>query len=248
MGRAATTAERKDVDGRGDVACWTAAAKALPAAEVRKPSRGLGEFVRELEGASAFVAYYWAPADDRPGLELEATQLGDALADELASLARAVLQLDGEARLYVRSAPRALRQRADALLAELVAVVSHGVRTSGEARLERALAGARKRLGRARTVAQVTQGLVDFAVIGGELGAALGALGCPPAQLETARQLAEALAQPPHQQRRQEALALRNRIMTLGRQRLATLRTAVGFVFREHPDIVRAASARWLRR
>lgn len=215
---------------------------------MRKPPRGVGEFVRELEGASTFVTHYWAADADRPGLEVEASRLGEALADELASLARAVLQLDAQARLYVRSAPRALRQRADALLAELLAMVDRGVSCSGDARLERALRGARKRLGRARTLAQVTQGLVDFAMLGAELGERLVALGCTPEKLALAHELAEALVQPQRPQKRQQALALRNRMMALGRRRLVALRSAVAFVFRDHPDIVRAASARWLRR
>lgn len=231
------------------LAQWRARALAVPG-EVLSSSVPLAVLLIEAGIAADFVERRWKGTAELPGLESAVNETFTAATGrELLTLVEAAEEADlALVRLPVRSpspAPEG-RQLLRAILATLTWHLDGGEDSGGRAQLD-ALRAAHAKIGRsALALATALEESARFAAIHRAAIAGLG--GFDPAQIEaallTARSLRERARSPRAQPEAQrEALALRNKLVALIRDRLATVRAAARFVFRDHPAIVREVTS-----
>ncbi len=222
---------------------WRERALAVPG-EVLSASVPLGVLLDEAAIAAAFFRRRWRATADHAGLESAANASFTAAAGRvLVELARAVDEADTAYRAMPARPPGpAVRGRH--VLQELLATLTWHLDDGDDAPARRQLAdlrATRTRIGRSATA--LATALEATARLAEPYRAALTGLGgFDSRQISEAKQLAAAVrARAPRAQpeERREALALRNKLVALLRDRLATVRAAARFVFRDRPEIIR---------
>lgn len=229
-----------------DLERWRGAAAALPAEAIKGRGVSVSVAIAEAEAAARYAQEVWQPKQGQPGL-VEASALlgGEAIIDELASLARAARYLELERRAPRRPdlAAQARLDRARTLLRDLDAGCAAVIEVEHQSKLATSLDEARRRRGQRPGRARLAQGLLDVAAIGGQLRRGLASLGLDLAILDEARTLGQALSDAPDHRPAAARVALRklrDRLLWLAEERLRRLATIASFVFRDHPALRRA--------
>ena len=228
---------------------WRERALAVPG-EVLSASVPLPVLLDEAEIAAGFFRRRWKAVGDLPGLESAANAgfTAEAGADLLA-LRSAVVEADAAyRRVPSRPASPAARGRqvVRAIAATLAWYFDGDDAGPGRAQME-VLRRAHGEVGRSAGALAVE--LEAWAALAERYRAALEGLGGFEArQIDEARAITGALRERSPASRgvplaKREALALRNKLVALLRDRLATLRAAARFVFRDHPAIAREATS-----
>lgn len=229
---------------------WRDRALAVPG-EVLSSSVPLPVLLVEAGSAERFFEARWEATAEHPGLASAVNEsFTAATGQEVGSLRAAV----GEANLdYLllaaqeqapSPAPEA-RRVLRAILATLAWYLDGGDDESGRAQLD-ALRAAHAKVGqKALALAAALEDSARFAE--GYREAMAGVGGFDPRQLDEAMRLARALREraraPRRPQATREALWLRNKLVALLRDRVATVRAAARFVFRDHPEIIREVTS-----
>jgi len=228
---------------------WRGRALAVPG-EVLSASVPLPVLLHEAAIAAGFFRRRWKAAGDVPGLESAATEAftADAGSDVLA-LRSAVDQADSAYRQLPSRPPSPAARGRQVLRAITATLVWHfeGL-DDGHGRAQMAaLRRAHATIGRSARALALS--LEDWAALAARHRAALDGLGGFEArQIDEARAIAGDLRQRSPASRgvpkeKREALSLRNKLVALLRDRLATLRAAARFVFRDHPAIAREVTS-----
>ncbi len=228
---------------------WRARALAVPG-EVLSSSLPLRVLLDEAAIAATFFRRRWKATADHAGLESAANaSFTAATGRELAELVRAVDEADVAYRGMPARPPGPIargRHVLHEMLATLTWHLDGGDDETGRRRVD-ALRAERAKIG--RSAPALATALVSTARFAEPYRAALSGLGgFDSRQIDEAHGLATALrersatprAQPAE---RAEALALRNKLVALLRDRLATLRAAARFVFRDRPEIIREVTS-----
>jgi hypothetical protein len=218
--------------------------------EVLSSSVPLHVLLNEAGLAAAFFRRHWKATADHAGLESAANEsLTAATGRELLSLRSAVDQADVAHRLLPARPPspaaegrRVFRE----IMATLAWHFDAGDDARGRAQLD-AVRTAHAKIGRsALALAQILEDTARFAEV--HRAAIAGVGGFDPRRLDEAMALARTLRErsrapraPPEAKR--EALGLRNKLVALLRDRIATVRAAARFVFRDHPAIIREVTS-----
>ena len=230
---------------------WRDRALAVPG-EVLSSSVPLPVLLVEAGTAARFFEARWGATAEHPGLASavnesftagtgqEVESLRDAVVE--ADLDYVLLAADARAPSPAPEARRVLR----AILATLAWHLDGGDDESGRAQLD-ALRAAHAKVG--RSALALAAALEDSARLAeGHREALAGVGGFDPRQIDEARAFARALRElstsrraPPRETR--EALGLRNKLVALLRDRIATVRAAARFVFRDHPAIIREVTS-----
>lgn len=200
-----------------------------------------------------FCRDYWQPVPDgelaRPGLCESSSRLPESTADDLLLLQEALHTAHTEYLLTVPALQAGLRGRAELVLSELVAAVEWLLDDGQRDDCDQQLASLRQEH------AQHTNGIdslglqiADYAALASQLRPRLvGLKGFNMSVIDDAHHLARELRQISHDVASTEptarALDLRNRIATLLTDRMALVRSAARFVFRNHPNIARLTSS-----
>jgi hypothetical protein len=224
---------------------WRERALAVPG-EVLSASVPLGVLLDEAAIAAAFFRRRWRSTADHAGLESAANASFTAAAGrELVELGRAVDEADAAYRA-TPARPPGPAARGRHLLREMLATLTWHLDDGDDAPARKQLAdlrAARTKIG--RSAPALATALEATARLAEPHRAALTGLGgFDSRQIDEAKRLAAALrarARAPRAQpeERREALALRNKLVALLRDRLATVRAAARFVFRDRPEIIR---------
>ncbi len=230
---------------------WTSEAASLDANAVHTPGMPLPVLFYEAGLAADFVAAYWQPAEDRPGLIEAAAFMPFAIADEIKSLAMAANTLNARVVLATKDDPQAVlmeqcRSVATTLMSYLRYVLDDGESTSGDSAWE----VIRQREASLTSPAELAQLLADLAVLAEHERLTLTKL--PSFNVEliaTANSLAEQLLLSGRVLGRRASadLALRDRVLTLLAKRVTLVRRTARFLFRDHPEIVRQVTSRYQR-
>ncbi len=230
---------------------WMSEATALNPNEVGTPGMPLPVLFYEAGMAADFMETYWQPADDRPGLVETAAFLPLTVAEEIKSLAAAANTLNARMVLAAKDDPQAAlmaqcRSVATLLSNTLRYVLDDGQTTRGDAAWE----VIRQRDASLSSPAELAQLLADLAVLAEHEQATLTKL--PSFKVEliaTAATLAEELLLSGRVLGRNASadLSLRDRMLTLLARRVASVRRAARFLFRDSPEILRQATSRYER-
>jgi hypothetical protein len=206
----------------------------------------------EAGNAERFVEARWEATAEHPGLASAVNEsFTAATGQEVGSLRDAVMEADLDYVLFAAQArapsPAAEARRVlRAILATLAWHLDSGDDESGRAQLD-ALRAAHARVG--RSAFALATALEDSARLAeGYRDAIAGVGGFDPQQIDEAMDFARALRERSRAPRRPpqpelEALGLRNKLVALLRDRLATVRAAARFVFRDHPAIIREVTS-----
>jgi hypothetical protein len=227
---------------------WRERALAVPG-EVLSASVPLPVLLVEAGIVASFFAAYWEATAEHPGLASAANEsLTAATGREVESLRDAVTEASVEHRLLPDAPPSPAAEARGALRAILATLAWHldgGDDEGGRARLD-ALRAAQAKVGRkSLALAAALEELARFAE--GYRAALAGVGGFDPRQIDAALVLARALREralaPRRTPQAREVLGLRNKLVALLRDRIATVRAAARFVFREHPEIIREVTS-----
>ena len=235
----------KKSPAKDPLSLWRDRALAVPG-EVLSSSVPLGVLLDEAAAAAAFFARRWRSTTAHAGLASAANATFTAdTGRELVELRDAVDEADAAYRaIPSRPSGEAAggRRLVRAIVATLAWHLDGGDDVKARAQLD-ALRSAHAKVG--RSAVALARSLEDSARLADAHRAAIAGLGgFDLRQIDAARSLAEALrrrARAPREQpaEKREALALRNKLVALLRDRLATVRAAARFVFRDHPAIIR---------
>ena len=227
---------------------WRERALAVPG-EVLSASVPLPVLLVEAGIVARFFAGRWEATAEHPGLASAANEsLTAATGQEVESLLDAVNEANVELRLLPGSPPNpagAARGALRAIVATLAWHLDNGDDAGGRAQLD-ALRAAQAKIGRrSLALAAALEELARFAE--GYRAAIAGVGGFDPRQIDEALALAQALREralaPRRPPQARELLGLRNKLVALLRDRMATVRAAARFVFREHPAIIREVTS-----
>jgi hypothetical protein len=229
----------------GALDAWRERALNVPG-EILSSSVPLGVLLDEAAIAAAFFARRWKSTPAHAGLASAANaSFTAATGRELGELREAVDEADAAYRA-IPSRPSGAaaegRRLVRAIVATLAWHLDGGDDVKARAQLD-ALRAAHAKVG--RSALALARSLDDAAGLADAHRAAIAGLGgFDLRQIDAARSLAAALrerARAPREQpaEKREALALRNKLVALLRDRLATVRAAARFVFRDHPEIIR---------
>jgi hypothetical protein len=227
---------------------WRERALAVPG-DVLSASVPLPVLLAEAGIVARFFEARWEATAEHPGLESAANEsLTAATGQEVLSLLEAVTQAGVDLRLLPDPPPSPAaeaRQALRAILATLAWHLDNGDDAGGRARLD-ALRAAQAKMGRrSLALAEALEELARFAE--GYRAAIVGVGGFDPRQIDEALALARALRERALAPRRppeaREVLGLRNKLVALLRERIATVRAAARFVFRDHPAIIREVTS-----
>ncbi|MEP7123849.1 MAG: hypothetical protein ABJE95_23170 [Byssovorax sp.] len=207
----------------------------------------LGVLIAEAGIAAAFVRRRWKATAEHAGLESAVNESFTAdTGRELGELGRAVDEADAAYRAIPARPPNPANEGRRALrdvVATLGWYLDGGDDVRGRAAVD-ALRAALAKVG--RSAAALARVLDDAARLAAGHRAALSGLGgFDPRQIDAAKGLARALRERPREppKERRDALALRNKLVALLRYRLATVRAAARFVFRDRPEIIREVTS-----
>lgn len=228
---------------------WRARALAVPG-EVLSSSVPLDVLLDEAAIAATFFRRRWSTTAAHAGLESAANEsLTAQTGRELTELRSAVIEAEEAHRRAPTRAPSPAAE-GRRVLSEIVATLAWhldgGDDVGGRAALD-ALRTAHAKVG--RKAAALATALDDAARLAESYREAMTGLGgFDPRHIDAARILARALrerARAPREQplEKREALALRNKLVALLRDRLATVRAAARFVFRDRPEIIREVTS-----
>ena len=227
---------------------WRERALAVPG-EVLSASVPLPVLLSEAGIVARFFEARWEATVELPGLASAANEsLTAATGREVESLRDAVVEAGLDLLLLPEPPPSpaaAARGALRAILATLAWHLDNGDDEGGRARLD-ALRAAQAKIGRkSLALAAALEDLAQFAA--GYRAAIAGVGGFDPRQIDEALVLAHALREralaPRRSPQAREALGLRNKLVALLRDRIATVRAAARFVFREHPAIIREVTS-----
>ena len=220
--------------------------------EVLSSSVPLPVLLVEAGSAARFFEARWEATDEHPGLASAVNEsFTAATGQEVESLRDAVVEANRDHMLLAAEAqapspaPEA-RRVLRAILATLAWHLDGGDDESGRAQLD-ALRAAHAGVGqKALALATALEDSARFAE--GHREALAGVGGFDPRQLDQAMVLARALRERASAPRRppratREALGLCNKLVALLRDRVATVRAAARFVFRDHPEIIREVTS-----
>jgi hypothetical protein len=232
---------------------WTKQAEALPAKEVAPPAQPVVNYLQEAEGIARVLERNWKPRKGMPGLRTVAPNVPLALVGEIHDLVELTRLLQTDI-LYPDvpylpdwlKAVEAGRGVAAELRAALEYVLADGIEDDSDAAFD----AANKRDD--GSAAALAQALSDYAGIGERNVAKLKTIeGFNPAVFAQARELAAQItAEGPQDLRRltSEKVELRNRVLMLLEQRLATVRKGARYVFRKHPELLRQVTSAYSRK
>jgi hypothetical protein len=228
---------------------WRERALTVPG-EVLSSSLPLRILLDEAAIAATFSRRRWRSTAAHPGLESAVNETFTAdTGRELAELRSAVDEADVAYRAIPARPPGVAaeaRRILRAITATLAWHLDGGDDARGRAQLD-ALRAGHPKVG--RSAAALATALEDSARLAESYRSAITGLGgFDPRELDAALILARALrerSRAPREQpaARREALALRNKLVALLRDRLATVRAAARFVFRDHPEIIREVTS-----
>lgn len=229
----------------GALARWRDRALAVPG-EVLSSSVPLGVLLDEAATAAAFFARRWRSTTAHAGLESAVNESFTAdTGRELGELRAAVDEADVAYRA-IPSRPAGTATEGRRLLGLIVATLAWHLDAGDDAKARAQLDALRSaHATAARSGLSLARSLEDSARLADVHRAAITGLGgFDSRQIDAAFSLATALRQRSRSPREQpiekrEALALRNKLVALLRDRLATVRAAARFVFRDHPEIIR---------
>ncbi len=244
---------------REAIAKWQKAATEL--AEVRTSfSPPVRVILGEAVDVARFTQAYWEPVKDvagkilRPGLALAGAKLPPNIGAEILELQDALQTAQTDYLLTVAPAQPDVRARAEYVLGEITAALEWLLDDGVEDDRDKQLAALKAEYadGSVSTDSLAAE-LSDYAGLARQEAEGLEGLGgIELVLIDEAEQLAKVLrerpttASPPENTRR--ALDLRNRLATLLVARVATVRAAVRFVFRNHPEIAREVGSTYTRR
>lgn len=243
---------------------WKAEAMALA-----EDTTGLKTPLDVLLGEAVDVAKvhgrYWKAQRDGdeivlPGLELAVGRgprkkpLSAKTGKEILSLASAVREADVTYQLALRPPARAPSAEGRALFAELSDVLEWAFDDGVDDERDQQLSNLDVRYGEPGTHDELASALEAYADLADEVRDLLETFETfDVASIERARAVAAALRDAPAQPSQPndeaaQALALRNRLARLLQTRIQLVRSAVGLVFRKHPEIRREAASTYERR
>ncbi len=252
-------------DSSPDIDKWLPAARALPRADFVLPVP-FHVLCGEAIDAAQFHRLYWKDVVEhgvvvRLGLESAVKRggpdslLSAATGEEIRSLERAVHELNNRFQLTSGLVPRSPAERGRFVLAEIRAAVEYllddGVRDDRDAQLARVEAAHEGDPDGADALALALEDFAGLASLHRERLDGLG--GFSVALLDEARAIAEELRlRPPSPNgttlEARAALELRNRFLLLLTERVAAVRAAARFVFRNEPVIARQATSAYERK
>ncbi len=212
--------------------------------------------LKEAAQSADFVDAYWEPQGTRPGLSSVAKRLPHSTAADLRSLIHAVQ--DAQTNLLLLVDPIVIDQgeRARTLIDELASalefLLDDGVQEPADDQLV-SLRDFHAQDGQRSSA--LAQSLNDYATLADTLRDRLVEVDTSfdPAWIDEARKLAKALstsASKPAASAKEiaDATALRNRLLTLMQQRVASVRKAARRVFRKQPELIRQVTSAYERR
>jgi hypothetical protein len=220
--------------------------------------------VRTVLGESVDVARftqtYWEPVKDasgkvlRPGLSLAGAKLSPNIGTEILELQGALQTAQTDYLLAVAPAQPDTRARAEYVLSEITAALEWLLDDGIDDERDQQLAALKSEYadGSASTDSLAAE-LSDYAALAQKESKGLEGLGGFELSLvDEAALLAKALRDRPNSpaptENARRALDRRNRLATLLVERMAVVRAAARFVFRNHPEIARMAGSAYVRR
>ncbi|WP_437576986.1 hypothetical protein [Sorangium sp. So ce887] len=251
---------------RTDLDLWMNEALASPDTNELSLSVPLHVLFGEAVDVARFHKSYWKPEVKdgkvvRRGLEMAASKKknGNALTaktgEEILSLQRAGVEAGTLYLLAVDPKKASPFERGQVVLDEITATLEwlfdDGVEDANDARLTKL---GQAHAGDPATADALALALDDYAALAAPHREAMDGLGgFDVAMLDEAKELAAALRARPTEsaglgEKAREALILRNKVIGLLNARMATVRAAARFVFRDRPDIVREVTSAYGRR
>jgi hypothetical protein len=240
---------------RGQAKDWAAEAKALPNDDFLS-NVPLHVLLAEAVDVATFCKKYWVSQDGRPGLEQAGRGLPEEIGEEILSLQREAQLAQSEYVLTIpKSASGEAATRARFVLSEITATLEwlfdDGVEDEND---ERLAAVAQAHRDDPETNDALAGELEDYAALARRHEKQMKGLGgFDVALIDEAKQLAARLRQAPASpavlsEEARRALGKRNRLLTLLSQRMARVRSAARFVFRNHAEVIREATSAYDRR
>ncbi|WP_437484114.1 hypothetical protein WME75_44135 [Sorangium sp. So ce1014] len=251
---------------RTDLDLWMNEALASPDTNELSLSVPLHVLFGEAVDVARFHKSYWKPEVKdgkvvRRGLEMAASKKknGNALTaktgEEILSLQRAAVEAGTLYLLAVDPKKASPFERGQVVLDEITATLEwlfdDGVEDANDARLTKL---GQAHAGDPATADALALALDDYAALAAPHREAMDGLGgFDVAMLDEAKELAAGLRAHPTEsaglgEKAREALVLRNKVIGLLNARMATVRAAARFVFRDRPDIVREVTSAYGRR
>jgi hypothetical protein len=214
----------------------------------------------EAVDVARFTQAYWEPVKDtagkilRPGLALAGVKLPTTIGAEILELQDALQTAQTDYLLTVAPAQPDVRARGEFVLAEISAAIEWLLDDGVEDDRDKQLAALKSEYsdGSASTDTLAAE-LSDYAELAQREAVGLDGLGGFDLSLigeaaELARQLRERPTTPAPAENARRALDLRNRVATLLVDRIATVRAAARFIFRNQPEIARQVGSAYVRR
>jgi hypothetical protein len=234
---------------------WLGEARALPDDDLALTTP-IHVVMGEAVDVATFHEKYWQAKDGQPGLEQAGRGLPRETGDEILSLQRAAQKAISDYLMVVPKASRGeVEMRARYVLSEITATLEwlfdDGVRDDND---ERLAAVAQAHRDDPESADALASELEDYAALADKHRKEMKGLGgFEVAMIDEAKELARKLRQAPASpqaptEEARRALALRNRLLTLMAQRIARVRSAARFVFRNHPEVIRQATSAFERR
>jgi hypothetical protein len=217
-------------------------------------------FLGEAVDAARFVQAYWEPVKDqtgkvlRPGLSLAGAKLSPQIGAEILELEEGLQTAQTDYLLTVAPAQPDVRARAEYILGELTAALEWLLDDGVEDDRDKQLAALKAEYAdHSTSTDSLAAELSDYAALARQESKGLEGLGGIELSLiDEAEQLAKQLrsrpSTPAPAENTRRALDLRNRLATLLYERIATVRAAARFVFRNHPEIAREVGSAYVRR
>jgi hypothetical protein len=214
----------------------------------------------EAVDTARFIQTYWTPVLDvagkvlRPGLSQAGAKLSPTIGVEILELQDGLQTAQTDYLLTVAPAQPDVRARAEYVLGELTAALEWLFDDGVEDDRDRQLAALKAEYAdNSTSTDSMAAELSDYAALARQEAKGLEGLGGIELSLideaeQLAKQLRERPTTPVPAENTRRALEVRNRLATLLVERIATVRAAARFVFRNHPQIVREVGSSYVRR
>jgi hypothetical protein len=214
----------------------------------------------EAVDIARFTKAYWEPVKDptgiilRPGLSQAGSKLSPNIAAEVLELNEAVQTAQSDYLLTVAHVQSDVRARAEFVLSEIKSALEWWLDDDIEDDRDRQLESLKtEHADGSASADSMAAELADYAALARQEAKGLEGLGGFDIALVTeaetlARQLRERPTTPTSPENTRRALDIRNRVATLLVGRIALVRSAARFVFRNQPEISRQATSAFERR